>query len=112
MFAGDVFSRAIGVYSSGTWSASRASTPRRQRSRCGTSCTGRGGAARSLLPLSLSWADGAYSHALDDQGDVFGASADAHEPAKADRVDLRPAQSFVPPERAAPAVRSPPVVIG
>ena len=33
------------------------------------------GAARTLMPLSGNWADGAYSHTLDDHGDVFGASS-------------------------------------
>jgi uncharacterized membrane protein len=56
------------------------------------------GPVRSLLPLSRSWTDGAYSHTLDDRGDVFGTSSRTHkslpQPTEWTCAVL---QSFVPP---------------
>jgi hypothetical protein len=56
------------------------------------------GPARSLLPLSRHWSDGAYSHTLDDDGDVFGASARNHHSFPQPTVwTCALEQSFVPP---------------
>jgi hypothetical protein len=56
------------------------------------------GPVRSLLPLSRDWSDGAYSHTLDDDGDVFGASARNHRSFPQPTVwTCALQQSFVPP---------------
>jgi uncharacterized membrane protein len=55
------------------------------------------GPVRSLLPLSGHWKDGAYSHTLDDHGDVFGASsAKAGALPQPTEWTCALAQSFVP----------------
>jgi hypothetical protein len=76
LFPGLQFSRAVGVTPDGTVVGFEGANPpppaipvRHVLFWPGT------GPVRTLLPLSLSWADGAYSHAADNQGDVFGASA-------------------------------------
>lgn len=56
------------------------------------------GPARSLLPLSRHWSDGAYSHTLDDRGNVFGASSRNHHSFPQPTVwTCALEQSFVPP---------------
>jgi hypothetical protein len=55
------------------------------------------GPVRSLLPLSRHWSDGAYSHTLDNHGDVFGASsAEAGALPQPTEWTCALAQSFVP----------------
>jgi hypothetical protein len=55
------------------------------------------GPVRSLLPLSRNWNDGAYSHTLDNHGDVFGASsAKAGALPQPTEWTCALAQSFVP----------------
>ena len=111
MFAGDTFARAIGVDARGdVVGFSGANPPPPAVPVRHVLYSPGAGAARSLLPLSLSWADGAYSHALDDQGDVFGASAMTHvaipQPTE---WTCAAAQSFVPPTGAASASARPTV---
>jgi uncharacterized membrane protein len=79
VFPGSVFSRAIGVSSNGTVVGFEGVNPPRPGIPVRHLLFWPGsGPARSLLPLSLDWSDGAYSHSLDEQGDVFGASAATH----------------------------------
>ena len=59
------------------------------------------GPVRSLLPLSLNWNDGAYSHSLNDRGDVFGASSAGAFP-RPTVWTCALAQSFVPPTSGSP----------
>jgi hypothetical protein len=74
-----VFSRAIGVSSNGTVVGFEGVNPPPPEIPVRHVLLWPGlGAARTLLPLSLDWSDGAYSHTLDDHGDVFGASAATH----------------------------------
>jgi hypothetical protein len=76
VFAGDAFSRAIGVSAAGAVVGFEGinfpppAIPVRHLLYWPGS-----GPVRSLLPLSGNWADGAYSHAIDNHGNVFGASA-------------------------------------
>jgi hypothetical protein len=70
---------------------------------------------RSLLPLSLNWADGAYSHTLDNQNDVFGASsATAGALPRPTVWTCAFEQSFVPPSTPGGATvpREMPKVVG
>jgi uncharacterized membrane protein len=79
VFPGSVFSRAIGVSSNGTVVGFEGVNPPPPEIPVRHVLLWPGlGAARTLLPLSLDWSDGAYSHTLDDHGDVFGASAATH----------------------------------
>lgn len=76
VFPGSVFSRAIGVSVQGYVVGFEGVNPTPPTIPVRHVLLWPGyGPARSLLPLSLSWADGAYAHAVDNSGDVFGASA-------------------------------------
>jgi hypothetical protein len=105
VFAGDAFSRAIGVSSDGTVVGFEginfpppAIPVRHLLYWSGT------GPVRSLLPLSGNWADGAYSHAIDNHGDVYGASARVAGTIPVPTVwTCALAQSFVPSADAATA---------
>ncbi|MGH3495924.1 MAG: hypothetical protein ACRDP1_00465 [Nocardioidaceae bacterium] len=78
LFAGDEFSRAMGVAPNGdvVGFAGTNPAPPAIPERQVIFWPGHG-PLRSLLPLSRHWADGAYAHTLTSQGDVFGASAAA-----------------------------------
>ncbi|MCW2505731.1 MAG: putative extracellular repeat, family [Actinomycetia bacterium] len=96
VFAGLQFSRAIGVAEGGVVVGFEGSNPpppaiplRRVLLWPGT------GPVRSLLPLSLNWSDGAYSHSADDHGNVFGASSAGAMPRPTEWTCAL-AQSFVP----------------
>jgi uncharacterized membrane protein len=100
VFREDVFSRALGVSEAGWvvgWEGINnppPNIPRRNLLLWPGS-----GPARSLLPLTLDWnSDGAYAHAIDENGDVFGASAPSHValPAPTEWTCALQ-QSFVPP---------------
>ena len=99
LFPGAEFSRAIGVDSDGDVVGFEGTNPPPPAIpvRHVLFWTGHG-PVRSLLPLSLNWADGAYSHAADNNGDVFGASAAATEALpRPTEWTCADAQSFVPP---------------
>ncbi|MGH3496222.1 MAG: hypothetical protein ACRDP1_01990 [Nocardioidaceae bacterium] len=71
------------------------------------------GPTMSLLPLSLNWADGAFSHVITRAGTVFGASAVTHHDSAPVPTMWRcaSAQAFVPTASGTPAgYHSPPVI--
>jgi hypothetical protein len=71
------------------------------------------GPAKSLLPLSGSWADGALSHVITPGGTVFGSSAVTHTSLPVPTVwRCASAQAFVPSARGVPTGYVPPPVFG
>jgi uncharacterized membrane protein len=109
VFSGSAFSRAIGVSARGDVVGFEGVNPPPPAIPVRHVLFWLGhGPARTLLPLSLDWHDGAYSHTMDNNGDVFGASSATHgsQPQPTEWTCARQ-QSFVP---AAGAPAAPTVV--
>lgn len=103
LFAGDTFARGQAITARGKVVGFEGSDPvgaipiRHILLSSGTQRT------RSLLPLSLSWADGALSHVITNNGTVYGSSALTHTSFPQPTVwTCTSSQSFVPPVEGGP----------
>jgi uncharacterized membrane protein len=98
VFAGMQFSRLIGVNERGEaigWDGVNPAPPAIPVRRV-LLWTGRG-PARSLLPITRNWSDGALAHAIDDRGTVYGSSTAVPDTAPVPTIwTCAAAQSFVP----------------